>query len=161
MPLPTFYVKYIFPRLETPAISSKSSTAYTEQNCLWIMDRTLHISVCARMLSDLPRLISDKEFADALVKLAFLPNRYFMSLNSNNELCVYDTDRCGTLKRIVWYFEDGCVVLWRGWSGTLKRVVWWIVCIWHRSMWHHFYHLWLVLKVIKVNLPFYFSIKLS
>ena len=26
-------------------------------------------------------------------------------------------------KRVVWYFEEGGVVLWRGWSGTLKRVV--------------------------------------
>ena len=31
---------------------------------------------------------------------------------------------CGTLKRVVWYFEEGGVVLWRGWCGTLKRVVW-------------------------------------
>ena len=31
---------------------------------------------------------------------------------------------CGTLKRpVVWYFEEGDVVLWRGWCGTLKRVV--------------------------------------
>ena len=30
----------------------------------------------------------------------------------------------GTLKRVVWYFEKGCMVLWRGWCGTLKRVVW-------------------------------------
>ena len=38
---------------------------------------------------------------------------------------------CGTLKRVVWYFEEGCVVLWRGcvvlWRGlcgTLMKVVW-------------------------------------
>ena len=31
---------------------------------------------------------------------------------------------CGTLKRLVWYFEEGGVVLLRGWCGTLKRVVW-------------------------------------
>ena len=31
---------------------------------------------------------------------------------------------CGTLKRVVWYIEEGCVVLWRGWCGTLKRVLW-------------------------------------
>ena len=31
---------------------------------------------------------------------------------------------CSTLKRVVWYFEEGGVVLWRGWCGTLKRVVW-------------------------------------
>ena len=31
---------------------------------------------------------------------------------------------CGTLKRVVWYFEDGCVVLWRVWRGSLKMVVW-------------------------------------
>ena len=31
---------------------------------------------------------------------------------------------CGTLRRVVWYFEEGCVVLWRGWCGTLKRVMW-------------------------------------
>ena len=31
---------------------------------------------------------------------------------------------CGTLKRVVWYFEEGDVVLWRGWCGTLKRVMW-------------------------------------
>ena len=29
---------------------------------------------------------------------------------------------CGTLKRVVWYFEEGDVVLCRGWCGTLKRV---------------------------------------
>ena len=36
-----------------------------------------------------------------------------------------------TLKRVVWYFEEGCVVLyggwcgtWRAWCGTLKKVVW-------------------------------------
>ena len=33
------------------------------------------------------------------------------------------TKWCGTLKRVVWYFEEGGVVLWRGWCGTLKRVV--------------------------------------
>ena len=41
--------------------------------------------------------------------------------------------RCGTLKRVVWYFdlksvvwyfEEGVVLLWRGWYCTLKRVVW-------------------------------------
>ena len=31
---------------------------------------------------------------------------------------------CVTLKRLVWCFEEGGVVLWRGWCGTLKRVVW-------------------------------------
>ena len=47
---------------------------------------------------------------------------------------------CGTLKRVVWYFEDGGVVIWRGllkrvawyfkeggvvlWRGLLKRVAW-------------------------------------
>ena len=37
---------------------------------------------------------------------------------------------CGTLKRVAWYFDEGGVVLWRGlcgtstwWCGTLKRVV--------------------------------------
>ena len=30
----------------------------------------------------------------------------------------------GTLKRVVWYFEESCVLLWRGLCGTLKRVVW-------------------------------------
>ena len=25
---------------------------------------------------------------------------------------------------MVWYFEEGSVVLCRGWCGTLKRVVW-------------------------------------
>ena len=30
--------------------------------------------------------------------------------------------RCGTLKRAVWYFEEDGLVLWRGWRGTLKRV---------------------------------------
>ena len=29
-----------------------------------------------------------------------------------------------TLKRMVLYFEEGGMVLWRGWYGTLKRVVW-------------------------------------
>ena len=27
----------------------------------------------------------------------------------------------GSLKRVVWYFEEGCIVLRRGWCGTLKR----------------------------------------
>ena len=31
---------------------------------------------------------------------------------------------CATLKMVVWYFEEGGVVLWRGWCGTSKRVVW-------------------------------------
>ena len=38
---------------------------------------------------------------------------------------------CCTLKSVVWYFEEGGVVLWRGlcgtlkrWCGTLKRVEW-------------------------------------
>ena len=31
---------------------------------------------------------------------------------------------CGTLQRVVWYFEEGGVVLWRGWCSTLKMVVW-------------------------------------
>ena len=31
---------------------------------------------------------------------------------------------CGTLKRVMWYFEEGDVLLWRGWCGTLKRAVW-------------------------------------
>ena len=31
---------------------------------------------------------------------------------------------CGTLKSVMWYFEECDVVLWRGWCGTLKRVVW-------------------------------------
>ena len=30
---------------------------------------------------------------------------------------------CGTLKRVVWYFEEGGVVLRRRWCGTLKDVV--------------------------------------
>ena len=30
---------------------------------------------------------------------------------------------CGTLKRVVWYVEEGDVILWRGWCVTLKRVV--------------------------------------
>ena len=25
---------------------------------------------------------------------------------------------------LMWYFEDGGAVLYRGWCGTLKRVVW-------------------------------------
>ena len=29
----------------------------------------------------------------------------------------------GTLKRVVWYFEEGSVVLCREWSGTLKMAV--------------------------------------
>ena len=41
---------------------------------------------------------------------------------------------CGTLKRMVWYFEEGDVVIWRGWCGTLKRVMWYFeeggVVIW-------------------------------
>ena len=27
-----------------------------------------------------------------------------------------------TLKMVMWYFEEGDVVLWRGWCGTLKMV---------------------------------------
>ena len=30
----------------------------------------------------------------------------------------------GTLKRVMWYFEEGGMVLWKGWCGTLKRVMW-------------------------------------
>ena len=37
---------------------------------------------------------------------------------------------CGSLKRAMWYFEEGgmvlfrgYVVLWRGWCSTLERVV--------------------------------------
>ena len=51
----------------------------------------------------------------------------------------------GYLKRVVWYFEEGCVVLWRGWCCTLKRVwylkrvVWYFeegdVVLW-RWWWH-------------------------
>ena len=41
-----------------------------------------------------------------------------------------------TLKMVVWYFEEGDVVLWRGWSSTLKRVVWYFeeggVVFWRR-----------------------------
>ena len=29
-----------------------------------------------------------------------------------------------TLKRVVWYFEEGGMVLCKWWYGTLKRVVW-------------------------------------
>ena len=43
----------------------------------------------------------------------------------------YNKERCGTLKRAVWYFknggvilEEGGVILWRGWCDTLKRVMW-------------------------------------
>ena len=32
--------------------------------------------------------------------------------------------RYGTLKRVAWYFEEGGVVLCRGWRGTLTMVVW-------------------------------------
>ena len=28
------------------------------------------------------------------------------------------------MKRVVWYFEEGGVVICRMWCGTLKRVVW-------------------------------------
>ena len=28
------------------------------------------------------------------------------------------------MKRVIWYFEEGDVLLSRGWCGTLKRVVW-------------------------------------
>ena len=31
---------------------------------------------------------------------------------------------CDTLKMVVWYFEEGVVVLRREWRGTLRRVVW-------------------------------------
>ena len=31
---------------------------------------------------------------------------------------------CGTLKRVVWYFEEGHVVIWRWSCGNLKRVAW-------------------------------------
>ena len=33
-------------------------------------------------------------------------------------------DAYSTLNRVVWYFEEGGVVLYRGWCGTLKRVMW-------------------------------------
>ena len=43
---------------------------------------------------------------------------------------------CGTLKSVVWYFEEGGVVLWRVLCGTLKRVVWYFeeggVVLWRR-----------------------------
>ena len=38
--------------------------------------------------------------------------------------CVTLLSLCATLKRVVWYFEEGDVVLLRGWCGTLKRVMW-------------------------------------
>ena len=31
---------------------------------------------------------------------------------------------CGTLKMVMWYFKEGHMVLWRGWCGTLKRMIW-------------------------------------
>ena len=34
----------------------------------------------------------------------------------------FDEDCFFTLKMVVWYFEEGGVVLSRGWCGTLKRV---------------------------------------
>ena len=45
---------------------------------------------------------------------------------SEASLMWYDTLKrwYGTLKRVVWYFEEGGMVLLRGWYGTLKRVVW-------------------------------------
>ena len=41
-------------------------------------------------------------------------------------LCWLNTSpgMCGTLKRLMWYFEEGIILLWRGWCGTLKRVLW-------------------------------------
>ena len=41
----------------------------------------------------------------------------------------HEKGMCGTLKRVMWYFEEGGVVLWRRWCGTLKRaVLWWCGC---------------------------------
>ena len=41
---------------------------------------------------------------------------------------------CGALKRDMCYFEEGGVVLWRGWCGTLKRLAWYfeegVVVLW-------------------------------
>ena len=54
----------------------------------------------------------------------------------------------GILKRVVWYFEEGRVVLWRGWYGTLKRVLWYFekgrVVLWRGRLyyfkgWFYFY----------------------
>ena len=41
---------------------------------------------------------------------------------------------CGTLKRVVWYFEDGGVVLWRGCCGTIKRVLYDALYFWPSSV---------------------------
>ena len=38
--------------------------------------------------------------------------------------CCFGLPWCMLLKRVVCYFEEGGVVLWRGWCVTLKRVVW-------------------------------------
>ena len=42
--------------------------------------------------------------------------------------------RCGTLKRVVWYFKEGGVVLRRWWCGNLKRVVWAIIVLYFRRI---------------------------
>ena len=41
----------------------------------------------------------------------------------------------GTLKRVMWYFEEGGMVFWRGWCGTLKRVLFQKVCF-QKNMLH-------------------------
>ena len=47
------------------------------------------------------------------------------------ELCTVGQYFGSTLKMVVWYFEEGCVVLWRGRCGTLKRVVWYFEEGWY------------------------------
>ena len=42
----------------------------------------------------------------------------------NTALRYFEEGVLCTLKRVVWYVENGDVVLWRGWYGILKRVVW-------------------------------------
>ena len=44
-----------------------------------------------------------------------------MVAEHDRETLVY---KSGTLKRVVWYFEEDGALLLRGWCATLKMVVW-------------------------------------
>ena len=60
------------------------------------------------------------------------PNRLVIAMGKLKRVVWYFEERdvvlwrgwCGTLKSMVWYFEERGVVLWRGWYGYLKSVVW-------------------------------------
>ena len=49
---------------------------------------------------------------------------FFYQIRLFDALCHFGKWVYGILKRVVWYFEDGCKVLWRVVYGILKRVEW-------------------------------------